>query len=154
MAQFDEIFQQFCLTYAASDNSLTCLYEGEAEVLRELKARGIKLAILTNKPQAATEGVYKTHLSQFGFDSVVGESNAFPVKPDPTSCFDVMRRLGVSREECVFVGDGEADVLTAKNAGIPCLSVLWGYRTRAQLASYGATTFLTTYPDLLTFLFK
>jgi phosphoglycolate phosphatase len=146
--QFDEIYRYFCALYATNDNSLTCLYEGEAEVLRELKARGVKLAILTNKPQAATESVYKSHLSQFDFDIVLGESNAFPVKPDPTSCLDVMRRLGVSREECVFVGDGEADVLTAKNAGVPCVSVLWGYRSREQLQAVGAKVFVDSYRDL------
>lgn len=152
-AQFNAIYTTFCKLYAESKNELTCLYPDEAEVLTALKQQGVKLAILTNKPQAATDGVYQKHLACFGFDVVLGESERFPIKPNPASCHYVLEQLGVSKEECVLVGDGEADVLTAQNAGIRGIAALWGYRSQSQLAACGARTFAESYIKLKSLLF-
>lgn len=145
---FDEIYAYYGKHFAACDNALTCLYEGEDEVLKSLKEAGVKLAIVTNKPQDATEGVYKKHLAKYGFDIVAGNTAKFPLKPDPSLTLDIAKRTGAKISECLFVGDGETDVQTAKNAGMDGVSVLWGFRTRSQLEKAGAEVFVESYEQL------
>ena len=118
-----------------------------AELLKGLKARGVKLAVVTNKPQgAATTSIEKFYPALF--DYVGGDSGMFPCKPDPTLTRYVALSLRVPLNECVLVGDGEADVRTAQNAGIRSISALWGYRTREQLVQAGATAFAATPAEL------
>lgn len=142
------VYQDYSVRFAACGNELTALYGGEESALMQFKAAGLKLAIVTNKPQRATERVYDTYLSRFGFDIVLGQSDAFPLKPDPASTLYVMERLGVGREECLFIGDGETDVKTAAAAGVRCASALWGFRSRSQLEEAGATLFFSGYGGL------
>lgn len=145
---FGRVYADYSVNFAACDNNLTAPYFGEREFLTECKERGIKLAIITNKPADATAGVYKKHLSEFGFDAVVGQSEKFALKPDPASTLSVIKSLGVDKSECIFVGDGETDVQTAQNAGIDCVSVLWGFRSREQLEAAGAQVFAESYKEL------
>lgn len=149
-----EVYAAYAKAFAACDNALTCLYDGEAEVLRELKANGIKTAIVTNKPQDATDGVYHQLLAPFGFDFVVGQSEKYPLKPAPDSTLAVIERAGVQKSDCLFVGDGETDIATARNAGVECVSVLWGYRPRRRLEEEGGKNFVQSYPELGEFIFK
>ncbi len=146
-ADADEVYEAFHKNYGASTHSRTKPYAGMAELLTALKARGIKLAVVTNKPQeAATTSIEKFYPALF--DYVGGDSGMFPCKPNPALTRYVALSLRVPLYDCVFVGDGEADVLTAKNAGMRSISALWGYRTREQLTAAGATTFAQTPADL------
>ena len=142
------VYEDYVPAYAAHESTLTTLYEGEDEVLTRLKAADIKLALLSNKPQASTQRVYDEKLSKYGFDIVIGQGQ-FPLKPDPAGTNYIMQTLGVKKDECLFTGDGETDFLTAKNAGINCISVLWGFRKREQLAQFGATLFAENYTQYL-----
>ncbi len=142
------IYADFSNAFAKCDNSLTALYEGEERVLNKLKADGIKLAVLTNKPQKAAENVYKKHLEKFGFDCVYGQTEDMPLKPNPQTALKIIENFNVKKGECLFVGDGETDVLTAENAGIKCVSVLWGYRSKEQLKSAGAEIFANSFSEL------
>lgn len=151
MGNFDRIYAYYAERFAACDNSLTRLYEGEKEVLTNLKKAGVKLALVTNKPQDATQGVYDKHLKRFGFDFVAGNSNNFPLKPDPALALYAAKKTGAKAEECLFVGDGETDVQTAINARMDGLAVLWGYRTREQLKAAGAVNFVEDYRELENF---
>jgi phosphoglycolate phosphatase len=151
MELFDDVYSYYRVHFAACDNLLTCLYPDEEQVLNQLKGRGVKFAIVTNKPQNATDGVYSKHLSNFDFDCVLGQTDKFPLKPSPLSTQYIIKSLGVLPEDCLFVGDGETDVQTARAAGIDCLSVLWGYRSREQLEKAGATNFAESYKQLLKF---
>ncbi len=144
----DAVYADYIPAFAACDNACTSLYPGEAEALARLKAAGVKLAVLSNKPQAAADNVCADKLGAFGLDMVVGQG-AFPLKPDPAGVEYIMDALHVGREECVFTGDGETDVKTARNAGIPCVSVLWGFRTRRQLEAAGAKCFAGNYTQYL-----
>ncbi len=148
---FNQIYTYYAEHFAACDNELTCLYEGEDHVLKGLKEAGVKLAIVTNKPQAATEGVYKKHLAKYGFDVVAGNTEDFPLKPDPSLTLDIAKRTGAKPCECLFVGDGETDVETARNAGMDGVSVLWGFRSREQLEAAGAVNFVENYKKLENF---
>lgn len=144
----EKAYKVFMENYAANDNNLTLLYKDEEEVLQNFKRRGMNLALVTNKPQAATERVYAKFLAKFGFCRVLGQTEYYPVKPNPTSTLGVIAELGVKKEECVFVGDGETDVQTALRAGIKDVAALWGYRTREQLSAAGAKVFAENYREL------
>jgi phosphoglycolate phosphatase len=149
--KLDEVYAHYVKHFAECDNNLTCLYEGEREVLLKLKAAGVKMAIITNKPQAATDGVYAKHLCYFNFDVVAGQSADCPLKPNPQSTLEAVKLMGLEPHDCLFVGDGETDIQTAKNAGLDCLSVLWGYRPEKLLKEAGATHFVKTYNELYRF---
>jgi phosphoglycolate phosphatase len=144
----ESVYRDYSVHFAACDNNLTCLYPGEDEVLTRLKAQNVKFAIVTNKPQDATEGVYKKHLSKYNFEVVVGQSQGVPLKPSPESTLSTIKKLGVKKDECLFVGDGETDIMTAQNAGIDCVSVLWGYRSKSQLSLSGGKIFAENYEQL------
>jgi len=146
--RLEEILGFYKAAYAANDGKLSGFFEGEKETLLALKKRGIKLAILTNKPHAVALKTDEVYFKEFGFDCVLGDKDGMPLKPSPDGVFAIMKKLGVSAQDCLFVGDGETDVLTAKNAGINCVSVLWGYRTREQLSSVGATCFAHSFKQL------
>ena len=110
-------------------------YPGVVEALAEL-AGEYPIAIVSNKPDAAVKTLCARY---FPGIFALGESAACPRKPAPDMVFQAMAALGA--EKCVYVGDSEVDIRTAKNAGVPCLSVLWGFRDRALLESEGGTHF-------------
>lgn len=144
----EKVYRHYSKAFSECPNDLTELYPEEAETLLRLKERGIKFAVVTNKPQRATENVCAKYLGGFGFDHISGQSEAFPLKPDPASTLGAVQILGLKREECLFVGDGETDVRTARAAGIKCLSALWGYRSEAQLKKAGAECFIHRFSDI------
>lgn len=141
------VYEDFRARYGNSPQSLTEPYEGILPLLHSLKEKGVKLAIVTNKPQEATDFIVRKFFSGL-FDFVGGDSGMFPVKPDPALARYCALTLRVPLKECVFVGDGEADVLTAKNAGMKGVSALWGYRTREELERAGADTFANDREEL------
>lgn len=135
--------------YTESNSPRTCLFDGISQVVKEIKSRGYKIAILTNKPQETTDTVYQRYLSDIGFDAVVGQSAAVKVKPDPTAALELAKRFGAKTNDVYFVGDGETDVQTAINANMNGIAVLWGYRSKLQLQAAGATVFASEPKDLL-----
>lgn len=144
----EKVYRDFTDRYAKSDNNLTCLYPNESEVLQNFKNAGIKLAILTNKPQSATERVFAKFLANFGFNIVLGQTEYHPLKPNPSAVFEILDKFEVEKEDCLFVGDGEPDIQTAKNAGLKCACVLWGFRTKKQLEDAGGNLFVSSFAEL------
>lgn len=130
------------------NNTRTKPFPYEEECLAALRERGLKLAVVTNKSQGAADVLKATLLKEYGFSAVIGNRAGVPVKPDPATTFEALRLLGISADEAVFVGDGDTDVQTAKNAGMRCVSVLWGYRSREQLLAAGASQFAETFLEL------
>lgn len=145
----DEVYNLYARKFSNIENELTTLYEGEEEVLNELQSRGVKFAVVTNKPQRATENVCRKLLSKFCFSAMLGQSGEYPLKPDSTATLKALEIMGLNKDECVFVGDGEADVQTAKNACLKCISVLWGYRNKSQLQAAGASVFAEKFSDII-----
>ena len=122
--------------YGAHSKIKTRPYDGILDALAELR-KEFPIAIVSNKPDIATKPLCKEY---FGEDIyALGESASCPRKPAPDMVYQGMQAIGV--ETCIYVGDSEVDVQTAKNAGVPCLSVLWGFRDKAYLAQEGATHF-------------
>lgn len=146
--KLDEILAYYKSQYAVSDNELASLFDGEEAALYALKQRGVKIAILTNKPHAAAMRANEIFFAKFGFDCVLGQTDELPLKPAPDGVYKILKELGVKAEDCLFVGDGETDVQTAKNAHLDCVSVLWGYRTKEQLMQAGATKFAENFNKL------
>ena len=145
----DEVYSFYSKLFSECGNERTKLYENEEQVLSKLSELGIKFAIVTNKPQRATDNVYTKFLAKFKFNRVLGQTEYYPLKPNPASTLAIIDDFELKKDECIFVGDGETDVLTAKAAGIKCVSALWGYRTKEQLKAAGAEIFAESYFDLL-----
>ena len=132
----DQVLTFYQKYYATHSQIKTRPYDGILEALVELR-KEYPIAIVSNKPDIATKPLCKEY---FGGDIyALGESANCPRKPAPDMVFQGMQAIGV--ETCIYVGDSEVDVQTAKNAGVPCLSVLWGFRDKEYLQKEGATHF-------------
>lgn len=125
--------EKYALTYT---NCREC-YAGIPEAVMFLKARGIKLGVLSNKIDRMTVGLIERLFPADTFGFVRGQTE-LPTKPDPTVPLMAARALGANPSECAFVGDSEVDVRTAKNAGMLSVGVSWGYRGREVLSAEGA----------------
>ena len=124
--------------YQEHYNVKTKLYKGIPELLSGLRNKGVKLAIVSNKPDELTQKTVKHYLSEFPFKIVIGESPKFPKKPDPESTLYIAKTLNLPPSECVYFGDTSIDMKTAKSAGMFAVGVLWGFRKARELAEYGA----------------
>lgn len=135
--EFLECFEIFREHYIEHCQDHTDLYPGIRELLTELKKRGYKMAIVSNKLQAGVNELQHTFFKDI-IDVSLGEQDGFRRKPFPDLVNLALERLGVSRDEAIYVGDSEVDMATARNAGLPCISVLWGFRDQEYLQSIGA----------------
>ena len=147
--EFVKRLEAYDRIYNASGSPKTKLFGGIREVLIELKQRGYKLAVLSNKPQHSTDKVAEKYLQGLGFDFIGGQSEKIKCKPDPSGALYVLDKLGVKPKHAFLVGDGETDVIAAKNAGIIGVGALWGNRTKAQLQAAGGVLFAETPSDIL-----
>ena len=153
MALFDIVYKDYNEAYNASPYYLTEPYEGILDTLSALKEQGIKLAILSNKPDFAVKATAGNFFPGV-FDITFGGRENIPLKPSPDALFDILKALGVSPEETAYIGDSEPDVLTAKNAGVAAnISVTYGFRTREQLENAGAKIFTNIPNGILDIIF-
>ena len=129
--------KDFLTYYGAHFAEETKPYPDVLALLKELSTAGVKLALVSNKSHEMVCGIANRFFSGI-FSYALGCSEKTPRKPDPTGVFLAMQALGVSKEEACYVGDSEVDVQTAQNAGMDCVSVTWGYRTKEQLLDAGA----------------
>lgn len=111
-------------------------YDGIVPMLDELKRRGFPMAIVSNKADPMVQILRNVYFSE-QIPVAVGESAEIARKPAPDMVFSAMKKLGCAAEDAVYIGDSEVDVLTAKNAGLPCFSVGWGFRTPQELFDLG-----------------
>ena len=136
-AEIDAALDDFKAYYAAHIHDRTVPYDGIPQLLTALRKRGIKVAVLSNKIDSASQ-----QLIEYFFpgktDVVFGEHVGVPRKPDPTSCRMVIQQLGVQPEQVLYVGDSGTDMQTAKNAGLYAVGVTWGFRSKEVLLKYGA----------------
>jgi phosphoglycolate phosphatase len=113
-------------------------YEHMVWALRELKRHGVKIAVFSNKPHASAIGVVETIFGKDCFDHIQGQTDLIPIKPDPTGVFEILEKFGIEKSECLYFGDTNTDMLTARNAGVTAVGVTWGFRPRSELEEYGA----------------
>lgn len=131
---FAATLEKFTEYYNVHNTDKTKLYDGIAELLAALSARGIKTAVVTNKYDGAAQALKIRFFPTVDF--VVGTSENVRPKPARDGVDRALAALGVSADEAVYVGDGETDMLTAKNAGLPAVAVTWGFRDRTVLAGF------------------
>lgn len=146
---FEEAFASFRQYYMQHSLDTTRPYDGIVETIRELKLRGCRLAVVSNKMMAATQELVAHFFPDV--EVAIGEHEAAGIrkKPAPDTVDEALRQLGVTREGAVYVGDSDVDLLTARNSGLPCISVLWGFRDREFLLAHGATTLIERPEELL-----
>ena len=147
---FDEAFATFRQYYMQHSLDTTRPYEGIPETLETLKARGCHLAVVSNKMMAATQALC-SHFFPDTIEVAIGEHEAEGIrkKPAPDTVVAALKALGVGKEQAVYVGDSDVDIETARNSGMPCISVLWGFRDRDFLKQNGAETFISAPSELL-----
>jgi len=137
--------------YANNMQNKTCPYDGIYDLLKCLNERGYKLAIVSNKYDAAVKALCKDYYSEF-VQVAIGESPEIAKKPAPDSVYNALLQLGSTKEQAIYVGDSEVDVHTAHNAGLSCVGVTWGFRDREVLESEGADVIIDSPEDLLDYL--
>lgn len=140
-----ELFKSHYSTHMCKD---TKPYDGIEDVLKDLKLRGLKIAVVSNKFDGAVKGLCEKYFEGL-IDVAVGQQDEIREKPAPDMVFEVMNKLGVEPENCIYIGDSEVDIQTANNAGIPCLSVVWGYKDIDFLYENGAQTIIYAPSDIL-----
>ena len=145
-----------CLTiyrkhYSENMQHKTRPYEGIIELLKSLKEKGIKLAIVSNKYDSAVKALCKDYFQDY-IRIAIGESPEVAKKPAPDSVFTALEQLGAAKEEALYVGDSEVDAQTARNAGLKCIGVTWGFRDREVLAAEGADIIIDKPHELLDYL--
>ena len=156
--QFEETFATFRQYYMQHSLDTTRPYDGIPELIHELKNRGCQMAVVSNKMMAATQEL--VHHFFPDIPVAIGEHEAAGIrkKPAPDTVFEALRQLGVIHHpssiihhpsDIVYVGDSDVDIETARNSGLPCISVLWGFRSRDFLLAHGATTFAERSADIL-----
>lgn len=136
--------------YAKNWNNKTAPYPGIPGMLDALSTKGVKLAVLSNKPQNFTAMCVAEFLADWTFDVVLGHGDDIPLKPDPAGALEAARRLGVAPERILYAGDSGMDMAAAKSAGMFPVGVLWGFRSRQELLDNGARALASHPRDLVT----
>ena len=144
---FEAAFATFREYYMEHSLDTTRPYDGIPELIHELKQRGCRMAVVSNKMMAATQELVHHFFPEI--EVAIGEHEAEGIrkKPAPDTVFAAMKQLG--QGSAVYVGDSDVDLATARNSGLPCISVLWGFRDRDFLLAHGATTFVERPMDIL-----
>lgn len=135
---FAATFASFKEHYVYNCRNKTALYPGIAQLLKQLCSQGYKLAIVSNKLQSGVDELYQSYFTDC-VQVAIGECPEVQPKPAPDMVYAALEALDSNRREAVYIGDSEVDIETARNAGLPCISVLWGFRDRDFLIRHGAT---------------
>lgn len=145
---FESIFEYYKAYYAQHCEEETMPYEGIWELLQELKKRNYKMAVVSNKPDGAVKILAEKYFPEC-FRVAIGDMEGYKRKPAPDLVYKALEELGAKKEEAIYVGDSDVDLMTAMNAELPCVSVTWGFRDREFLMSHGASVFIDEPMELL-----
>ncbi|MBR3768432.1 MAG: HAD-IIIA family hydrolase [Clostridia bacterium] len=145
------VFSDFKSYYAEHSCDKTKPYDGVTELLWRLKAKGVQIAVVSNKADFAVQALVQKFFPDC-FNIAVGEREGILKKPAPDSVFEVLKRLDIDAHSCVYVGDSEVDIQTSENAGINCISVDWGFRDREELLLAGAEIIASDINELYSYL--
>lgn len=140
--RFDEAYAIFRQHYLHHSLDTTKPYDGIEELIAELNAAGKHVAVVSNKFYAATQALVR-HFFGDTIKVAIGERENIRKKPAPDTVLEALRQLDMPAEAAVYIGDSDVDIDTASNCGMPCISVLWGFRDRQFLIDHGATTLVS-----------
>lgn len=138
--------------YDVHNADLSNPYPGIVSLLEDLQAKGIQIAVASNKYQEATVKLVKQYFPNIDFIEILGQREGINVKPDPTIVFDILQKADVSKEDILYVGDSGVDMQTAINAGVDAVGVTWGFRPRAELESFQPMGLIDKAEELLGFI--
>ena len=138
--------------YDIHNADLSTPYPGIISLLEDLQAKGILIAVASNKYQEATVKLVKQYFPDIDFIEILGQREGINVKPDPTIVFDILQKADVSKEDILYVGDSGVDMQTAINAGVDAVGVTWGFRPRAELESFQPMGLIDKAEELLGFI--
>lgn len=122
-------------------------FDGTVELLNKLKETNIKIAVSSNKFDSAVKELCNYYFPNL-IDLAIGESETIPQKPDPSGVLKIIEQFNEKKENCVYIGDSEVDIQTAKNANINCISIDWGYKDKEFLLKHNAEKIISTPSDL------
>ncbi len=145
---FDRVYPYYVAQYHQNPLHLAAPYGGIPELLRQLKADGLKLAVLSNKPHHTTCEIVTKLFGNDLFDAVYGQREGVALKPDPSTLLRLIDKLDATPETTVYLGDTNVDMLTGKRAGCFTVGVLWGFRDEAELRD-GEPQAIAAHPDNL-----
>ncbi|MCR5395691.1 MAG: HAD-IIIA family hydrolase [Bacteroidales bacterium] len=148
---FDDAFAAFRSYYMEHCKDHTCLYAGIAETLAQLRHEGYRMAVVSNKMQSGVDELYAQYFADT-IEVAIGERPNVARKPAPDMVYAAMEALQARPEETVYIGDSDVDLSTARNSGLPCISVLWGFRDKDFLTAHGATHFAQSPADIASIL--
>lgn len=149
----DKVLAAYAPYYDAHCDILTGPYDGIVPLMQKLRDKGVKLAVISNKQDTAVKPLAEKYFPGL-LEIAVGESAEVRRKPNPDAVLAALRHIGVEREDAIYVGDTEVDLQTARNAGMECASVDWGFRTREQLVEIGAEHIFDTVQELEEYLLR
>lgn len=135
---FEKVRDVYDAAYESDYLYDTDAYDGIRELLSKLRKSGIKIAVCSNKPDNVVRFVTDNIFGENYFDAVSGVIDGMPIKPDPYTPLQIAKKLGVTPDECLFLGDTNVDIYTAKNARMTSVGVLWGFRPKTELVQAGA----------------
>lgn len=144
---YQEALQAFKSYYARHNNNVTAPYEGIVDMLRGLSAAGIKLAVVSNKNDPNVQALTQAYFGPW-ISAAAGEQEGVRRKPYPDTVQRVMTLFNCPPERALYVGDSDVDVETARNAGVDCAAVLWGFRSEESLRQAGAKVLVRTPAEL------
>jgi phosphoglycolate phosphatase len=143
---------EFLEDYGRNMNVKTKPYEGIPEMLDALNDRGLKMAVLSNKPHELTKQCVTELLSNWNFDVVLGQRNGVPPKPDPAGALEVAKRLNIPPADFLYIGDSGVDMKTAVASGMFPVGVLWGFRSMGELKDNGSLALVDRPSEILSLL--
>ena len=148
----DAILAEYREAYGRNWQNTTKPFPGIAELLNELRDRGVSFGVMSNKAHDFTVKCVDVFLPGWNWNSVLGAREGVPTKPDPTAALEVAAASGVEPSDCFFIGDSDVDMMTAVNAGMYAVGVSWGFRPVEELLQHGARSILNAPEDLLALL--
>lgn len=143
--EFQVLFAEIKASYKVRQNTKTAAYDGIIAMLEDAQAKGIRLAILSNKPHEFVPPTIERYFPGIKFEYTFGSREGVEKKPNADAVFELLDNMGLNREDCFFVGDTSTDIMTAKNANMESIGVLWGFRNREELEKSGAN-FVISHP--------
>ena len=143
----DKFYDDFSLYYNSHSDIKTSPYPGTLGMLDKLLHSGFDIAIVSNKIDSAVKSLSAKFFGE-RIKSAIGEKPSIRHKPEPDMVFMAMEEMGADKENSIYIGDSEVDIQTAKNAGIPCISVLWGFKDRKFLEDSGAMAIVESMEEL------
>lgn len=154
----DEATNEKCLDcfrkyYLEHMQDMTAPYEGVTELIKSLRKKGIKTAVVSNKLHQAVYELCEDYFPGL-IDEAIGVSVESERKPCPVNVYKAIKNLGVNEKECIYIGDSEVDVKTSHNAGLECIGVTWGFRDKQELLAAGAERIMNSCDDILRFIDK